>query len=518
MNSRILVSVLCLAGAACAHEGHGVDPQNEYAVRRARQLNKKPTLIVSYSAPMPAAAPVIAKAFDAFAPRVQTRWDENFLYVESDGLPAHNMMVGITAWQQQVPLPQSYRGDNAWRIPLNPQPAAQPASIKGRFLRGAIALAANGIPIFNPQNNRGEISQEIGELDQWGGHCGRADDYHYHIVPLHLQSAVGKGLPVAFALDGYPIFGLTEPDGSPVGKLDECHGHDIGSGYHYHAATKYPYVFAAFHGQVVEREGQVDPQPRAQPVRPALQALRGAKITGFETKDGSSTLSYTVGGEQRAVVFSVNADGSVPFEFQNGREGTVRQTYSRMQRGGGERTRDETPAPRNSGNVPAIPPSPKSEFVLKSPAVTDGGNLPVAFTGDGDGISPPLGWTGAPAGTKSFALIMHHLDPEGRTKVYWTLHDIPATTTQLAKNSKGIGVPGLNTIHGDAAYAPPHSKGPGAKTYVITVFALATPKLELSERAPVDALYAAIKPHILAAADLKVVYTRSGSSSADQKP
>ena len=61
---------------------------------------------------------------------------------------------------------------------------------KNQFLRGAIALAVNGIPIFNPQNNGGEVSADIGELDQWGGHCGRADDYHYHVAPLHLQSVV----------------------------------------------------------------------------------------------------------------------------------------------------------------------------------------------------------------------------------------------------------------------------------------------------------------------------------------
>ncbi|MEI8343186.1 MAG: YHYH protein, partial [Verrucomicrobiota bacterium] len=171
-----------------------------------------------------AGRPEQAAAFEAFAPRVKLRWDAGFLYVEDNGLPAHNMMVGITAWQQQVPLPQNYSGDNAWRIPLHPVPAKESQTIKGRFLRGAIALAANGIPIFNPQNNRGEISQEIGELDQWGGHCGRADDYHYHAAPLHLQSVVGKGKPIAYALDGYPIYGLTEPDGSALGKLDTCNG------------------------------------------------------------------------------------------------------------------------------------------------------------------------------------------------------------------------------------------------------------------------------------------------------
>jgi phosphatidylethanolamine-binding protein (PEBP) family uncharacterized protein len=282
-------------------------------------------------------APAQAGPFVAFAPKVNVKWDRDYLYVESDGIPAHNMMIGITAWQQQVPLPQSYFGDNAWRIPLHPVVAAQPAMIKGRFLRGAIALAANGIPIFNPQNNRGEVSQEIGELDQWGGHCGRADDYHYHIAPLHLQNAVGKGMPVAFALDGYPIYGLAEPDGSAVGALDECHGHETaGAGYHYHASMKYPYVLGGFHGEVVEAEGQVDPQPRARGVREALQALRGAEITGFESTGANSyKLSYTVGADKRSVSYKINADGTFPFEFDNGRDGKSNELYTARQGGGG---------------------------------------------------------------------------------------------------------------------------------------------------------------------------------------
>jgi hypothetical protein len=294
-------------------------------------------------------APQTAKAFLPFT-RLDLRADGEFLYVGSNGMPDHNMMVGITAWQQQVPLPQPYTGDNAWRIPLKPVPAAQPAMIKGRFLRGAIALAVNGIPIFNPQNNRGEVSYEIGELDQWGGHCGRADDYHYHITPLHLQTQAGKGMPVAYALDGYPIYGLTEPDGSPVGNLDECHGHEAAGGYHYHASMKYPYVIGGFHGEVVEADGQVDPQPRAQGVREALQALRGAEITGFESTGKTSyKLSYTVNGDKRSISYSIHADGTYPFEFDNGREGTVKEVYTARKGGGGGSPRGPEGKARGKG-------------------------------------------------------------------------------------------------------------------------------------------------------------------------
>ncbi len=590
------------------------------------------------------AAPAQAAPFMAFAPKVNTRWDGDFLYIESNGIPAHNMMVGITAWQQQVPLPQAYMGDNAWRIPLHPVVAKQPASIKNRFLRGAIALAANGIPIFNPQNNRGEVSQEIGELDQWGGHCGRADDYHYHAAPLHLQSIVGKGQPIAFALDGYPIYGLTEPDGSPVGKLDEFHGHETALGYHYHASTKYPYVNGGFHGEVVEAGGQVDPQPRANPVRPPTGPLRGAKITAFESlPDSRYKLSYQVNGDKRSVSYSINSDGTYPFVFDNGSEGKTSEVYTTRRGGGGEqgpggpqgkgnedraanmrkatetqrpsegrpaligtmdtngdgvvsavefaeaakrqfaqgkmggtladalqkakaqfmaldhnkdgvldaaeleeqasngpppndkqaetpmRTREEPPqgkALKRGGRQEAgkgdafvaSPDQPRSSnglFMLTSPEVHDLKEMPADYTGDGSGATLPLEWKGAPAGTQGYALIMDHTDPEGAKKWYWTVYDIPVSVTRLEKNAKGVGKVGTG-FKGEIGYEPPHSKGPGPKTYVITLYALSAPlNITLSPReVNREILLAALKGRTLASSSLRVVHTSNGSAGA----
>lgn len=278
----------------------------------------------------------LLEMFGQFGPAVSTRMVGDVLFVESNGLPAHGMMVGITAWQQQVPLPQPYKGNNAWQIPLRPVPSANPISIKNRFLRGAIALAANGVPIFNPQNNRGEISQEIGELDQWGGHCGRADDYHYHAAPLHLQAALGERRPIAYALDGYAIYGLTEPDGTTPTNLDAFNGHETTLlGYHYHASLKYPYVNGGFHGVVVERDEQVDPQPRAQSVRPALTGLRGARITGFTGAPGQSPakLDYTVNGKPASITYTALGGGAWSFRYQ-ATDGSVRDEVHRAGAGG----------------------------------------------------------------------------------------------------------------------------------------------------------------------------------------
>ncbi len=447
-------------------------------------------------------APAQSKAFQAF-PKLELRWDKDFLFVGSHGLPDHNMMIGITAWQQQVPLPQDYTGDNAWRVPLHPVPAKEPASIKGRFLRGAIALAVNGIPIFNPQNNRGEVSQEIGELDQWGGHCGRADDYHYHAAPLHLQSVLGKGLPIAYALDGYPIYGLAEPEGSMPAGLDGFNGHETPAlGYHYHASTKYPYVNGGFHGEVAEAGGQVDPQPRAQPVRPDLRPLRGATITGFNIAANGKgyNLKYTVGSNQGAVIYTRINDGAWKFQFIAPDGGTSEQTYQ----AGGRRKTEASQKPAQA-------------FVLSSPVVAEGGKLPIDYTGDGSGDTLPLTWKGAPAGTQGYALIMDHLDPEGTMKWYWTLYDIPANATGLPKNAKAIGKAGTG-FKGKVGYEPPHSKGPGAKTYVITVYALSAPLQVRQSPAEVnrEVLIAAMKNKVLASSSLHVVYERQSAETTEQ--
>jgi phosphatidylethanolamine-binding protein (PEBP) family uncharacterized protein len=169
--------------------------------------------------------------------------------------------------------------------------------------------------------------------------------------------------------------------------------------------------------------------------------------------------------------------------------------------------------------VTAAKPTEKHPtFRLTSPAVKDGEKLPVEFTGDGASATLPLAWTGAPRATQSFVLIMHHLDPEGRTKVYWVMHDIAPQTTRAAKNATDFGQMGVSTVHDRVEYAAPHSKGPGEKQYVLTLFALsAKPDLANAER-PVtfEPLLAAMKGKVLAAADLTVLYTRPAGSGESE--
>ena len=264
----------------------------------------------------------IDNAFNPYKSNVTTSWDDTYFYAASNGLPTHNMMVGITNWQQQVPIPQPYTGTNKWSIPLQPVYATSPLSTKTNFMKGAVALAVNGIPIFNALNNRGEDSYLIGELDQWGGHCGKGDDYHYHAAPLHLSTTSGLN-PIAFALDGFAVYGSKEPDGTAMAALDDGHGHLYNGGvYHYHGTSTYPYVIGSMKGKVVTDpstpapENQILPQAFSSPLRPATNPLTGASITDFIARGTNAyLLTYKIGSKNGYVNYSWDATNKYTFTF-----------------------------------------------------------------------------------------------------------------------------------------------------------------------------------------------------------
>ena len=278
----------------------------------------------------------IDSAFAAFKPSISTSWDNTYFYISSTGIPNHNMMIGITNWQQQVPITQPYNGTNAWSIPLQPVYAAVPLSTKTNLMKGAVAVAVNGIPIFNALNNRGEDSYKIGELDNWGGHCGMGDDYHYHAAPLHLSTTNGLK-PIAFALDGFPVYGSKEPDGSSMMTLDTCHGHTGLNGiYHYHGTSDYPYVVGAMKGKVTldpsttAPQNQVIPQAFTKPVRPATSPLNGAVITDF-TAVGTNgyLLTYKIGSKNGNVKYSWDVNNKYTFTLTDTAGISVTNIYQR---------------------------------------------------------------------------------------------------------------------------------------------------------------------------------------------
>ena len=262
-------------------------------------------------------------AFTPFKPNVHTYWDATYFYVESKGIPTtHGMMVGIASngWQRQVPIPQCYIGANAWPIPLNPVIATTPVPVNTiNFVRGAIAVAVNGIAIFNPYTNAGVDAYLAGQLDNYGGHCGRADDYHYHIAPLHLYGTTSSTLPIAFGLDGFAVYGSVEPDGTPMTTLDANHGHVGSNGvYHYHGTSSAPYMIANMVGQVTQDATyQIIPQAQAQPIRIPQSPLPGALITACTPNSSNNgyTLKYTLSSQSDSIVYNWTTAGVYTFNF-----------------------------------------------------------------------------------------------------------------------------------------------------------------------------------------------------------
>ena len=263
------------------------------------------------------------EAFDG----VTTSSDSDYFYISSNGIPSHNMMEGITNWQQQFPINQEYNGTNSWSIPINPEFSENPLSSESNFMKGAMAIAINGIPIFNALNNRGEDANLIGELDKWGGHCGKADDYHYHLPPTHLSDIVGADNPIAYSLDGFPLFGKTND------ALDENLGllNKDGS-YSYFTVESFPYFISKMKGKITTSglapENQIIPQAQSKGIRPALTPLKGAEITKFlTTGENSYQLIYSLNNQEYTIEYLWDNTGHYFVTFTDP-DGTFRtETY-----------------------------------------------------------------------------------------------------------------------------------------------------------------------------------------------
>jgi len=72
-------------------------------------------------------------------------------------------------------------------------------------------------------------------------------------------------------------------------------------------------------------------------------------------------------------------------------------------------------------------------MTLSSSAFPAGAAIPKSHTCDGGDVSPPLAWSGAPAGTRSFAVVVDDPDASGFT--HWLLFNLPASTASLARRS-----------------------------------------------------------------------------------
>jgi phosphatidylethanolamine-binding protein (PEBP) family uncharacterized protein len=141
--------------------------------------------------------------------------------------------------------------------------------------------------------------------------------------------------------------------------------------------------------------------------------------------------------------------------------------------------------------------------------MTNGGSMPVRFTCDGTSTAPPLQWSGAPSGTVSYAVVMHHVAGPGDIHWYWVLYGIAPDVNQIAEGATVPATLGNNSVNARNEYAPPCSKGPGQKAYTYTVYALSkAPTFAAGTAVTRDALLAAIAPTTLGSASMTVTYER----------
>jgi len=152
-------------------------------------------------------------------------------------------------------------------------------------------------------------------------------------------------------------------------------------------------------------------------------------------------------------------------------------------------------------------------FILTSAAFKDESTIPGKHTCDGVDVSPPLAWSGTPAGTRSVALIADDPDAPGGTWVHWVLYNLPAEVSELPENiakveslDLGGARQGRNDFRRPGYGGPCPPPGP-AHRYFFKLYALDT-RLELKAGAQKKDVEAAMEGHVLGSAQLMGTYAR----------
>jgi Raf kinase inhibitor-like YbhB/YbcL family protein len=158
----------------------------------------------------------------------------------------------------------------------------------------------------------------------------------------------------------------------------------------------------------------------------------------------------------------------------------------------------EPPAPKNGGAHAAL--------TVTSSAFVAGGSIPAKYTCEGANVSPPLSWTGAPAGTKSFALICDDPDAPAGIWVHWVLYNLPPNVDSLSEKTDAVSalsngaMQGANDF-GKVGYGGPCPPPGKSHRYFFKVYALDIDHF-LKPGAHKDTLIGAMEHHILAEGQL----------------
>ena len=160
--------------------------------------------------------------------------------------------------------------------------------------------------------------------------------------------------------------------------------------------------------------------------------------------------------------------------------------------------------PAGTGRPPKEVPM---QIMIRSSAMTDGAPIPSKYTCDGQGMSPPLRWTGVPPAAKTLALVVDDPDAPGGTFVHWVVVDFPTSVSALGEGESPTGGQTVRNSSGRAEYFPPCPPS-GTHRYRFTIYALATP-LHLPTNAALNNALDAIDRAATAQGHLTATYSRT---------
>lgn len=155
-------------------------------------------------------------------------------------------------------------------------------------------------------------------------------------------------------------------------------------------------------------------------------------------------------------------------------------------------------------------------FTVTSNDLQDGGVLPDAQVQARGNTSPHLKWSGAPEGTKSYAVTCFDPDaPTGSGFWHWTVANLPAEVTELKTGASSGGLP-EGAVEGRTDFgtpgfggaAPPPGHGP--HRYIFTVFAVDVDQLPVTAENSGAVFGFNLHFHTLAKASITATYENRG--------
>ena len=152
-------------------------------------------------------------------------------------------------------------------------------------------------------------------------------------------------------------------------------------------------------------------------------------------------------------------------------------------------------------------------LLLASPVFSPGGAIPSEYTCEGTDISPPLSWSGLPAGTQSLVLIVEDPDAPSSTFRHWAAFDIapsaPGLTAGYGPNRPAVGFRVARNDFGAPDYGGPcPPKGHGVHHYHFRLFAISRPTLDLTPSASAFDVLQAAQSYVIQQTELIGTYKR----------